>query len=249
MELETRLQKVKKTVKGNKVEELFVSSLLKKFNHKKKERLRESFFEDGGDIAVLSDAFNKDENDIRSANALTPLQCTAVSVSVSTGNNRIGYPAPHFRTIAAMTDGKFKNISLSNYKGKYVTFFFYLLDFTFVCPTETIVFSDPPEEFEKLNCQVIGASVDSYFCYLTWVNTQKTSVFVCDPKHIIVQDYGVLKEEEGISFKGLFIVDEKGILHQITIKDLSLGHSVNEALWLVHSFHFIDKHGKVCCNG
>lgn len=52
--------------------------------------------------------------------------------------------------------------------GKYVVFFFYPLDFTFVCPTEIIAFSDAAEEFKKINCEVIGASVDSHFCHLAW---------------------------------------------------------------------------------
>ena len=60
------------------------------------------------------------------------------------------------------------NLGLFFFLGKYVVFFFYPLDFTFVCPTEIIAFSDRVEEFKKLNCQVIGASVDSHFCHLAW---------------------------------------------------------------------------------
>jgi peroxiredoxin 1 len=71
-----------------------------------------------------------------------------------------------------MPDGQFKDIGLSEYRGKYVVFFFYPLDFTFVCPTEIIAFSDRAD-FKKLNCQVIGTSVDSYFCHLSWNNTPK----------------------------------------------------------------------------
>ena len=65
-----------------------------------------------------------------------------------------------------MPDGQFKDISPSDYKGKYILFFFYPLDFTFVCPKETIAFSDRAGECKKLDCQVIGASVDSHFCHL-----------------------------------------------------------------------------------
>lgn len=56
--------------------------------------------------------------------------------------------------------------------GKYVVLFFYPLDFTFVCPTEIIAFSDAVEEFRKINCEVIGASVDSHFCHLAWWATK-----------------------------------------------------------------------------
>ena len=116
-----------------------------------------------------------------------------------------------------MPDGQFKDISLSDYKGKYVVFFFYPLDSTFVCPMESIAFSDRAEEFKKLNCQVIGASADSHFCHLAWINTPKKQgglrpvniPVISDPKRTIAQDYGVLKANEGISFRDLFIIDDK----------------------------------------
>ncbi|KAM9043835.1 peroxiredoxin-1-like [Megaptera novaeangliae] len=156
-----------------------------------------------------------------------------------------------------MPDGQFKDTSLSDYKGKYVVLFFYPLDFTFVCPTEIIAFRDRAEEFKKLNCQVIGASVDSHFCHLAWVNTPqrqgglgpKNIPLISDPKRTIAQDHGVLKADEGISFRGLFIIDDKGILRQITINDLPVGHSVDETLRLVQAFQSTDKHGEVCPAG
>uniref|UniRef100_A0A8C0A3G1 Peroxiredoxin-1 n=1 Tax=Bos mutus grunniens TaxID=30521 RepID=A0A8C0A3G1_BOSMU len=171
---------------------------------------------------------------------------------MSSGNAKIGHRAPQFKATAVMPDGQFKDISLADYKGKYVVFFFYPLDFTFVCPTEIIAFSDRAEEFKKLNCQVIGASVDSHFCHLAWINTPKKQgglgpmniPLISDPKRTIAQDYGVLKADEGISFRGLFIIDDKGILRQITINDLPVGRSVDETLRLVQAFQFTDKHGE-----
>ncbi|XP_043819157.1 peroxiredoxin-1-like [Dromiciops gliroides] len=134
-----------------------------------------------------------------------------------------------------------------------VVLFFYLLDFTFVCPMEIIVFSDQAEEFKKLNCQVIGASVNSHFCHLAWVNMVKENgglgavniPLISDPKRTICQDYGILKADEGISFRGLFIIDDKSILRQITINDLPVGRSVDEALRLVQAFQFTGKYGEV----
>ncbi|XP_032761088.1 peroxiredoxin-1-like [Rattus rattus] len=153
--------------------------------------------------------------------------------------------APDFKATVVMPDGQFKDISLSEYKGKYVAFFFfYPLDFTFVCPTEIVAFSDRAEEFKKLHCRVIGASVDSHFCHVAWINTPKKQgglgpmsiPLVSDPKRTIAQDDGVLKADEGISFRGLFIIDDKGSLHQITINDLPVGLSVDEILRLVQAF-------------
>ncbi|KAM4773679.1 peroxiredoxin-1 isoform 1-T1 [Cyanocitta cristata] len=140
---------------------------------------------------------------------------------------------------------------------KYVVFFFYPLDFTFVCPTEIIAYSDRADEFKKINCEVIGASVDSHFCHLAWINTPKKQgglgtmkiPLVSDTKRAIAKEYGVLKEDEGIAYRGLFIIDEKGILRQITINDLPVGRSVDETLRLVQAFQFTDKHGEVCPAG
>ena len=91
---------------------------------------------------------------------------------MSSGNAKIGHPAPNFKATAVMPDGWFKDISLSDYREKYV-FFFYPLAFTFVYSMELTAFGDRAEEFKKLNCQVIDASVDSHFCHLAWINTPK----------------------------------------------------------------------------
>lgn len=80
------------------------------------------------------------------------------------GDAKIGHPAPNLKAAAVMPDGQFKDIDLNEYKGSHVVFLFYPLDFPFVCPMEIIVFSDRAE-FKKLNSQVIGAYVDSYFCH------------------------------------------------------------------------------------
>lgn len=171
---------------------------------------------------------------------------------MSSGKAFIGKPAPDFTATAVMPDGQFKDIKLSDYRGKYVVFFFYPLDFTFVCPTEIIAYSDRADEFKKINCEIIGASVDSHFCHLAWINTPKKQgglgtmkiPLVSDTKRVIAKDYGVLKEDEGIAYRGLFIIDEKGILRQITINDLPVGRSVDETLRLVQAFQFTDKHGE-----
>ncbi|XP_045850792.1 peroxiredoxin-1-like [Meles meles] len=177
---------------------------------------------------------------------------------MSSGNAKIGHPAPNFKARAVMPDGQFKDLSLSDYKGKYVVFF-YPLDFTFVSPTEVIAFSDRAE-FKKFSCQVIDASVDSHFCHLAWINTPNKQgglgpmniPLVLDPKRTIAQDYGdygVLKADEGISFRGLFIIDDKDILRQITVNDLPVRRSVDESLQLAQAFQFTDKHGEVCPAG
>jgi alkyl hydroperoxide reductase subunit AhpC len=174
----------------------------------------------------------------------------------SIGSLQIQKPAPQF-TGTALVNGQFKEISLSDYKGKYVVLFFYPLDFTFVCPTEIIAFSDAAEEFRKINCELIAASTDSHFSHFAWVNLSRKQgglgemniPLLADKSMKIARDYGVLKEDEGIAFRGLFIIDDKQNLRQITINDLPVGRSVDETLRLVQAFQYTDKHGEVCPAG
>nr|XP_020451821.1 peroxiredoxin-1-like [Monopterus albus] len=175
---------------------------------------------------------------------------------MSAANAKIGKPAPDFKA-TAVVDGQFKEIRLSDYRGKYVIFFFYPLDFTFVCPTEIVAFSDRAEEFRSIGCEVIGCSIDSHFSHLAWINTPRKQgglgnmkiPLVADITKTISRDYGVLKEEDGVAYRGLFVIDDKGTLRQITINDLPVGRSVDETLRLVQAFQHTDKHGEVCPAG
>lgn len=168
----------------------------------------------------------------------------------------IAKPAPEFQGVAVV-NGAFKNIKLSDYKGKYLVLFFYPLDFTFVCPTEIIAFSERVEEFKKINCEVIACSTDSHFSHLAWINTPRKEgglgkmniPLLADKSCQISKNYGVYKEDEGLTFRGLFIIDGNGTLRQITINDLPVGRSVDETLRLVQAFQYTDKHGEVCPAG
>lgn len=162
-------------------------------------------------------------------------------------------PAPAFKG-QAVVNQDFKEIQLSDYKGKYLVLFFYPLDFTFVCPTEIIAFSDRIKEFKDLGAEVVGVSVDSHFSHLAWVNTPRKDgglgkldyPLLADLTKKISRDYGVLLEDAGIALRGLFIIDPKGVVRQITINDLPVGRSVDETLRLIKAFKFTDEHGEVC---
>jgi len=169
---------------------------------------------------------------------------------------QISKPAPDWSG-KAVVDGEFKDIKLSDYRGKYLVFFFYPLDFTFVCPTEIIAFSDRVEEFKKINTEVIAVSVDSVFTHLAWINTPRSEgglgkmkiPILADLTKQISKDYGVLLEDAGHTLRGLFIIDGKGVLRQITMNDLPVGRSVDETLRLVQAFQYTDQHGEVCPAG
>jgi peroxiredoxin 3 len=161
--------------------------------------------------------------------------------------------APNFAGVAVINND-FKEIQLSDFKGKYLVLFFYPLDFTFVCPTEIIAFSERIKEFKDLDCEVVGVSVDSHFSHLAWSNTPRKQggigkieyPLLADLTKNISKDYGVLLEESGISLRGLFIIDPNQVVRQITINDLPVGRSVDETLRLIKAFKFTDKHGEVC---
>lgn len=162
-------------------------------------------------------------------------------------------PAPEFKAQAVMADGSFKQVSLSDYKGKYVVLFFYPLDFTFVCPTEIIAFSDRAAEFEKLGVQILGISVDSHYSHLAWRNTPRTQgglgqinyPLVADINKDIARNYGVLLPG-GIALRGLFLVDKGGNVRYQVINDLPLGRSVDETIRMVKALQFFETNGEVC---
>jgi alkyl hydroperoxide reductase subunit AhpC len=162
-------------------------------------------------------------------------------------------PAPDFKAQAVMPDKEFKQVSLSDYKGRYVLLFFWPLDFTFVCPTEIIAFSDRNEEFAKLGVQVLGVSIDSHFTHLAWRNTPRTEgglgeisyPLVADLNKEISKAYDVLLPS-GIALRGLFLIDKNGLVRHQVVNDLPLGRSVDEAVGMVKALQFFEAHGEVC---
>jgi len=165
----------------------------------------------------------------------------------------IQQPSPAFTCNALMPNKEFQDISLSDYKGKWVVFFWYPLDFTFVCPTEIIAFGDRQNEFGAINAQVIAASCDSHFSHLAWVNTPRSEGGLGDMKIPIIADfnkkvatsYGVLLPD-GVPLRALFIIDPEGTLRQITCNDLPVGRNVDEIIRLIKAFQFVEKYGEVC---
>ena len=165
----------------------------------------------------------------------------------------VAKPAPNFTAQAVMPDGSFKEIKLSDYKGKYVILFFYPLDFTFVCPTEIIAFSNSMDEFKKRNTEVLGVSVDSHFSHLAWRNTDRKNGglgYIAYPlvAHLnkkITYDYGVM-HEAGIAFRGLFLIDKEGVVQHQVINNLPLGRNIEEALRMVDALQFHENNGEVC---
>ena len=181
----------------------------------------------------------------------------------------VGKKAPLFEADAVVNGGEFvEKFSLQQYIGKkHVIFFFYPLDFTFVCPTELLAFQEKLQEFEKRNVAVIGCSIDSKFSHWAWLNTEKKKGGIQGVKYPIVSDlsktiaanYDVLAgeliyNEDGIiefdgvaqAYRGLFLIDKQGIVRHKVVNDFPLGRSIDEALRMVDALQFNEENGEVC---
>lgn len=151
---------------------------------------------------------------------------------------QVGAKAPHFSNITAYHQGEFKKISLSEYTSKWLVFFFYPRDFTFICPTELKGFSQHAEEFKNLNCEVLSASTDSEWSHKAWFERDLPEVkypILADTTHSVSRDYQVLNEQDGLAERGLFIIDPEGIIKYSLISSGSVGRSVKEVLRVVQA--------------
>ena len=181
----------------------------------------------------------------------------------------VGKKAPQFEEDAVVNGGEFvEKFSLAQYIGKkHVVFFFYPLDFTFVCPTELLAFQDKLAEFEKRNVAVVGCSIDSKFSHWAWLNTEKNHGGIKGVKYPLVADntmtissaYDVLAgeytyDEEGrfafegtpMAYRGLFLIDKAGVVQHQVVNNMPLGRSVNEVLRMVDALQFFEENGEVC---
>lgn len=182
----------------------------------------------------------------------------------------VGKKAPQFSASAVVNGNQIvENFSLDQFVGKKeVVFFFYPLDFTFVCPTELVAFQNKLAEFEKRNVEVVGCSIDSEFSHFAWLQTEKnkggikgvTYPLVADVSKTIAKNYGVLAGAEvrdevtgevrfdgaAVAYRGLFLIDKAGVVRHQVINDLPLGRSVDEALRMVDALQHFEQYGEVC---
>ncbi|PSB56291.1 peroxiredoxin [Chamaesiphon polymorphus] len=166
---------------------------------------------------------------------------------------RVGQIAPDF-TATAVVDRQFQKVKLSSYR-KYVVLFFYPLDFTFVCPTEIIAFSDRYAEFQALNTEILAISVDSEFSHLAWIETERKMGGLGDINYPLVSDlkkeisaaYNVLDPDVGTALRGLFIIDRAGVLQYATINNLSFGRSVDETLRVLQAIQHVQANPNEVC--
>ncbi|MDQ5952572.1 MAG: peroxiredoxin 2/4 [Patescibacteria group bacterium] len=157
----------------------------------------------------------------------------------------IGKAAPNFENVTAYHKGDFTKVSLSDYKGKWLVFFFYPRDFTFICPTELKGFAKHKEDLAKLGAEVLSASTDSEHSHKAWFERDLPQVdypILADTTQRVSKDYGILDENDGSSQRGLFIIDPDGIVRYVVVSAGSVGRSVKEVLRVLEAL----QSGELC---
>ena len=188
----------------------------------------------------------------------------SLSTSAAGAAAQIAFPlprtnAPTFNNLNAVIDGEFQTLSLSDFQEKYVVLVFYPFDFTYVCPTELIAFSDSIQKFRDIGAEVLGVSTDSHFTHLAWIKTPRTEgglgkinyPLLADISKDMSRNYGVLVENPedellGAALRGTFIIDKDQKVRSAQVNDAGVGRSVDEVLRLIKAFQFADKNGVVC---
>ena len=181
----------------------------------------------------------------------------------------VGKKAPVFKAPAVLNGNEIvKEFSLSQYEGKnYVVFFFYPKDFTFVCPTELHAFQAKLDEFKKRGCEVVACSTDTEESHWSWLQMPKNKggregvkyPVVADTAKTISTNYGVLAgdyeyDDNGhlvakgpmVAYRGLFLIDKKGMIHHETVNNMPLGRNVDETLRMLDSLIHFEQYGEVC---
>ena len=157
----------------------------------------------------------------------------------------IGQPAPEFKNITSYEKGAFSQVALSDFRGKWLVFFFYPRDFTFVCPTELRTFAKMKSEFDNINCNLLAASTDSEWSHKTWFENNLPEVnypILADTTHSVAKSYDVYNESDGLAERGLFIIDPEGIIRYVVVSSGSVGRSVRETLRVLEAL----QSGELC---
>ena len=168
----------------------------------------------------------------------------------------VKHPAPDIDAVC-FHDFDFKKFTLADYRGKYLVLFFWPLDFTFVCPTEIIAFSDAAKSFREAGCEVVGCSVDSQFTHMEYCSKPRKKgglgemdiPMIADLSKQVAKDYGCYVDQGpdiGVALRATYIIDQDGIIRHISMNDLPVGRNVEETLRLVQAFIYTDEFGEVC---
>jgi peroxiredoxin (alkyl hydroperoxide reductase subunit C) len=151
----------------------------------------------------------------------------------------VGRPAPDFRMPSTKNmDTLEEDVALADHAGEWLILFFYPADFTFVCPTEVLAFSEAEARFAEFDAKVIGISTDSVYSHQAWIEFHLGKLsfpLAADVTHSVSRDYGVLLEDEGVAQRGLFIIDPEGVVRYEVVHDMDAGRNVDEIVRVLAS--------------
>ncbi len=159
--------------------------------------------------------------------------------------------APEFKGEAYFED-EIQEITLSDYKGKWLVLFFYPGDFTFVCPTELGELAENYDKFQEMDTEIVSVSTDSAYVHKAWHDKSQRIgkikfPMLADPTLQISRDYRVLIEDEGVSLRGTFIINPEGKIKAFEVHDNDIGRSIKELLRKLQAAQYVSKHsGKAC---
>jgi len=161
---------------------------------------------------------------------------------------KIGSQVPDFT--ANTTQGP---ITLSQYRGRWVLLFAHPADFTPVCTTEFIEFARRKPEFDALGIQIIGLSVDSIYSHIQWLRDmeQQANVtfdfpVVADPDKKVANLFDLINEEVGLTVRGVFFIDPKGVLRFAAYYPIPFGRNIDELLRSFQALQTVDQFGVAC---
>ncbi len=158
---------------------------------------------------------------------------------------------PEFK-VQAFQNGEFKTVSSEDLKGKWAIFFFYPADFTFVCPTELVDLQEKYSKLQEMGVEVFSVSCDTHFVHKAWHDTSDSIkkiqyTMLADPLAVLAKGFGVYIEEEGMAYRGTFVVDPEGKIKLAEIQDNSVGRNAEELVRKVEAAQFVANHpGEVC---
>lgn len=146
----------------------------------------------------------------------------------------------------------FKTVTEKDIAGKWSVFFFYPADFTFVCPTELVDVAEKYEEFKKMGVEVYSVSTDTHFTHKAWHDTSESIKkinypMLADPTGALSRAFGVYIEEEGLAYRGTFLVDPDGNIKLAEISDNGIGRNADELMRKVQAAQFIRNHPNEVC--
>jgi NADH-dependent peroxiredoxin subunit C len=154
--------------------------------------------------------------------------------------------------VQAYHNNEFKTVSQEQLKGKWSIFFFYPADFTFVCPTELGDLADKYQQLKDMGVEVYSVSTDTHFTHKAWHDASETIKkikypMLADPTGLLSRAFGVYIEEEGLAYRGTFVVNPDLQIKVAEIHDNGIGRNAEELVRKVQAAQFIASHpGEVC---